>query len=95
MIFVWTETVAQLFFYSDQVTQISRRMTVDTCSFKCKKKYFKILLIRNLAGSQCNEHGTGVMCYTLVISRAAAGIAVYKGEQRVKKIYMTYDKSMD
>lgn len=30
-----------------------------------------------------------------VISRAAAGIAVYKGEKRVKKIYTTYDKSMD
>ena len=61
MTFDWTETVARLFFYSDQVTQTPRCMTIDTCSFKCKKKYFKILLLRNLAGSQCNEHGTGVM----------------------------------
>ena len=42
MTFVWTETVARLLFYSDQVTQIPRRMNIDTCSFKCKKKYFKI-----------------------------------------------------
>lgn len=39
MTFAWTETVAQQFFYSDQVTQIPRHMTR---SFKCKKNYFKI-----------------------------------------------------
>ena len=51
-----TETIARLFFTSDQVTQVPRRMTID--SFKCKK----YLNPRDLTGSQCKQHSTAKLC---------------------------------